>query len=143
MNPFPFAKIFSRHADYADIRSETIRLLKVANAGYISAHSRTYSLDIDNLIATLYSPVGPLAGFHKCSGPRSRASEVERITKVLKAMSDHYALSLTNGPHYLESIYVDATSMHDSYLSEKLAIKFSQEEKKRKAEELRFSLNTR
>ena len=77
MNPFPYAKIFSLHADYADIRSETIRLLKVSNVGYIFAHSRTYSLDIDNIISTLYSPVGPLAGFKRCSNDRSRASEIE------------------------------------------------------------------
>ena len=118
MNPFPYAKTFSLHADYADIRSETIRLLKVSNAGHIFAHSRTFSLDIDNLIATLYSPVGPLAGFNKCSGTRSRKSEIERFIKVLEKMSDHYSSSLTKGPPYCESIYVDATSMHDYYLSE-------------------------
>ena len=131
MISFPFTKTFSLNPEYAAMRSVTICLIKVANAGYIFAHSQYHSSDIDNLMATLYA--GPLAGYKCCEGDKKRTSEVERFTRVIKAMSDHYALSLTQNTT-CDSIYVNATSIHDLLLEEKTKKGFSREEKKRKAE---------
>ena len=122
------------------MRSEIICLMKVANAGVIFAHSRHHAVDIDNLFKTLYALSGPLAGFKSCEGPRSRTLEIDRFMKIVKNMSEHYASSLSLG-HHCDSIYIDATSLYDQFMAEKAGIKFAQEEKKRKAEELRFSLN--